>query len=172
MNMGKKRAASEVSDDSLLAKKPRTAPAGAGSSGVKKDADGNDYWEVYKSHIRAPWNLPLTAKQIADKRRVTISQFKNQHLVSIREYYEQSGEMKPGKKGISLTVAQFTTLIEQLPAIEKSLRAAGQSIARPKYDEGDGGGEQEGNEDEEVPDAGAEEKVETKKNFEETSEEE
>lgn len=107
--------------------------------------------------------------QIADKRRVTISEFKKQQLISIREYYEQNGEMKPGKKGISLTVAQFSAFIEALPALEASLKAAGQSIPRPKYDALGGGTTKE--EDEDIPDAN-EEQVEAKKNFEETSEEE
>ena len=31
-------------------------------------------------------------------RRVTVSEFKGMQMVSVREYYEQGGEIKPGKK--------------------------------------------------------------------------
>jgi hypothetical protein len=44
------------------------------------DTDGNTFWEISKM------------------RRVTVSEFKGRQMVSVREYYEQNGEMKPGKK--------------------------------------------------------------------------
>ena len=44
------------------------------------DTDGNTFWEISKM------------------RRVTVSEFKGKQMVSVREYYEQNGEMKPGKK--------------------------------------------------------------------------
>ena len=36
-------------------------------------------------------------------------------------------------QGISLNIEQFTTFLEQLPAIEKALKAKGISVPRPKY---------------------------------------
>jgi len=44
------------------------------------DTDGNTFWEISKM------------------RRVTVSEFKGKQMISVREYYEQNGEMKPGKK--------------------------------------------------------------------------
>ena len=44
------------------------------------DTDGNTFWEISKM------------------RRVTVSEFKGKQMVSVREYYEQNGEMRPGKK--------------------------------------------------------------------------
>ena len=44
------------------------------------DSDGNTFWEISKS------------------RRVTVSEFKGKQMVSVREYYEQNGQIKPGKK--------------------------------------------------------------------------
>lgn len=38
-------------------------------------------------------------------------------------------------QGISLNIEQFTTFIEQLPEIEKALKAKGISIPRPEYGE-------------------------------------
>lgn len=37
--------------------------------------------------------------QLSGNKKVTVSKFKNQTLVSIREYYEKNGEQLPGKKG-------------------------------------------------------------------------
>lgn len=75
-----------------------------------KDSDGNHYWEI------------------APKRRVGVSKFKNNTLVNIREYYEADGQMKPGKKGISLTVEQYQAFIKVIPAINSQLREAGLSV--------------------------------------------
>jgi hypothetical protein len=44
------------------------------------DTDGNTFWEISKM------------------RRVTVSEFKGRKMVSVREYYEQNGEIRPGKK--------------------------------------------------------------------------
>ncbi|GAB7324723.1 hypothetical protein MBLNU13_g08582t1 [Cladosporium sp. NU13] len=66
-------------------------------------------------------------------RRVQLNEFKGVQLVDIREFYEKDEEMLPGKKGISLSIEQFTTLLEQLPAIERALKAKGISVPRPRY---------------------------------------
>src|ERR1700755_232694 len=46
----------------------------------QSDKDGNTFWEISKT------------------RRVVVSEFKGKQMVSVREYYEQNGEIKPGKK--------------------------------------------------------------------------
>ncbi|XP_028142652.1 RNA polymerase II transcriptional coactivator [Diabrotica virgifera virgifera] len=38
---------------------------------------------------------------------VKLSEFKNTWYVNIREYYNADGELKPGKKGIMLTMEQW-----------------------------------------------------------------
>lgn len=38
------------------------------------------------------------------KKRITVHKFKGQLKVDIREFYEDNGEMKPGKKGITLNM--------------------------------------------------------------------
>ncbi|CAD6591861.1 MAG: hypothetical protein ASARMPREDX12_005467 [Alectoria sarmentosa] len=121
---------------------------GKGEVGKKKDGEG--FWEL------------------TSKRRVGISEFKGKNMINIREYYEKDGEALPGKKGISLPIEQFNTLIKLLPQIETALAEKGESIERPDY-----GGvvasaavdEDDDEEDEEVEKKG-------KKNFEETSDEE
>ncbi|KAI0256321.1 transcriptional Coactivator p15-domain-containing protein [Lactifluus subvellereus] len=49
---------------------------------------------------------------LGKKRRVTVRSFKGATLVDIREYYGAEGDEKPGKKGISLTVEQWKSLME------------------------------------------------------------
>jgi hypothetical protein len=41
---------------------------------------------------------------------VTIRFFRTGVLIDLREYYEQGGSMKPGKKGISLSKEQWRKL--------------------------------------------------------------
>ncbi|KAL8858683.1 MAG: hypothetical protein Q9178_004771 [Gyalolechia marmorata] len=73
--------------------------------------------------------------EITSTRRVNISDFKGQWMVNIREYYEDksSGAMLPGKKGISLPIAQYSTLLTLLPEIEAALVAKGETVPRPDY---------------------------------------
>ncbi|MCJ1367984.1 hypothetical protein MMC16_007122 [Acarospora aff. strigata] len=130
------------------------------------DANGDEYFEL--SHLR----------------RVTISSFKGKRMVSIREYYEKDGEALPGKKGISMPLEQYSTLVTLLPHIETVLREKGEKVPRPDYegqgrdaggDDADGGGGGSEVEEEEVEQKGSRggdgNGVE-KNNFEATSEEE
>ncbi|OJI80741.1 hypothetical protein ASPTUDRAFT_194126 [Aspergillus tubingensis CBS 134.48] len=82
----------------------------------KLDSNGDIYWEISKA------------------RRLTISSFRGKTLVSIREYYEKDGHELPGKKGISLPIDQFSSLVKLLPHIETTLQNKGESIPRPQYD--------------------------------------
>ncbi|OGM39548.1 PX domain protein [Aspergillus bombycis] len=79
------------------------------------DANGDRYWEISKM------------------RRVTISSFRGKTLVNIREYYEKDGQELPGKKGISLPIDQFASLLTLLPDIELTLKELGVSVPRPDY---------------------------------------
>ncbi|OCT53030.1 RNA polymerase II transcriptional coactivator [Cladophialophora carrionii] len=85
------------------------------SSKVQIDADGNKYWEIAKA------------------RRVTLSEYKGQTMVGIREYYEKDGQWLPGKKGISLTLDQYSALIQITPQIEDLLKSQGEKVPRPNY---------------------------------------
>ncbi len=54
--------------------------------------------------------------ELGAKRKVAVSLFKGNVLVNIREFYEDraTGELKPGSKGIALTVAQWQELKRQV----------------------------------------------------------
>ncbi|CAD0018791.1 unnamed protein product [Aureobasidium pullulans] len=127
------------SDDGFVEDAPKSNKRAKTSQPISKDKqlddDGNPYWEL------------------SGKRRVTLSEFKKMHLVStfpllencdksnphahlqinIREYYEKDGKMLPGKKGISLSLEQFSAFLEVLPEIEAALKSKDQELPRPNY---------------------------------------
>ncbi|PIK37731.1 Activated RNA polymerase II transcriptional coactivator p15 [Apostichopus japonicus] len=53
---------------------------------------------------------------------VNVREFRGRILIDIREYYDAGGEMKPGKKGISLTVEQWRKLEEKVDEINDSIK--------------------------------------------------
>ncbi|PVH95609.1 PC4-domain-containing protein [Periconia macrospinosa] len=68
-------------------------------------------------------------------RRVTISDFKGKTLINIREYYEDDGgNMRPGKKGISLSIEQYNALLAAAPLLESVLVGEKEeTVVRPDY---------------------------------------
>ena len=77
--------------------------------------------------------------ELGKNKRVTIRRFKNINLIDIREYYldQSSGDMRPGKKGISLTEEQYDQLIRHRSEIENCLIDLGSSRSltdRPEMD--------------------------------------
>jgi len=62
---------------------------------------------------------------LASNKRVTVRKWKNATLVDIREYYQIGGEgpYKPGKKGISLSTAQWRALRERLGDVAAAVEA-------------------------------------------------
>ncbi|XP_051954364.1 SUB1 regulator of transcription b [Xyrauchen texanus] len=61
--------------------------------------------------------------QIGKMRYVSVRDFKGKVLIDIREYWmDQAGEMKPGKKGISLNPEQWNQLKEQMADIDDAIK--------------------------------------------------
>ncbi|KAK4685612.1 activated RNA polymerase II transcriptional coactivator p15, partial [Tremellales sp. Uapishka_1] len=58
--------------------------------------------------------------ELSDYRRVTVREYKGKTLVDFREFYKDktSGELKPGSKGLSLTLEQWEKLKENMSAID------------------------------------------------------
>ncbi|KAK2750211.1 hypothetical protein FQN55_002356 [Onygenales sp. PD_40] len=81
----------------------------------KTDSNGDPYWNISRL------------------RRLTVSSFKGRTLVSVREYYEKDGQELPGKKGISLSLDQFNSLVRLLPEVETTLKDKGEALERPKF---------------------------------------
>ncbi|KAL2141798.1 hypothetical protein VTI28DRAFT_1935 [Corynascus sepedonium] len=76
-----------------------------------RDAEGNPYWEI------------------GNNRRIGTSKFKGATLVSIREYYTAPDvELRPGKKGISLSLDQYRALLQVIPELNEQLRSDGHEV--------------------------------------------
>ncbi|KAI2776851.1 PC4-domain-containing protein [Daldinia loculata] len=92
---------SKSKSKSKSTKKAKTSDSG-------KDDEGNPFWSL------------------GGTRRATISSFKGKTFVNIREYYtDASGDLKPGKKGITLSPEQYNKLLEAIPSINAELRDKG-----------------------------------------------
>ncbi|XP_019957900.1 SUB1 regulator of transcription b [Paralichthys olivaceus] len=61
--------------------------------------------------------------QIGKMRYVSVRDFKGKVLIDIREYWmNPDGEMKPGKKGISLNPEQWNQLKDQISEIDDAIK--------------------------------------------------
>ena len=56
-----------------------------------------------------------------NKKRLTISKFKGRLFVNIREYYDDNGTMKPGKKGITLSKECWKRICENISDINEAI---------------------------------------------------
>ncbi|KAF8711832.1 Transcriptional Coactivator p15 (PC4), partial [Rhizoctonia solani] len=81
---------SSTEEAPVLKKKPASGTVTVPIPDKHTDAEGNTYFEI------------------SGKRRVTVRSFNGLKLVDVREMYtdKASGELKPGKKGISLSEEQ------------------------------------------------------------------
>ena len=78
--------------------------AGSSCEKAKTDKDGNAYFEI------------------TDKRRVSLSKFRGKARVDIREFYQvASGDLMPGKKGLSLSLEDYEKFKSMIPAIDAHL---------------------------------------------------
>ncbi|MXQ91178.1 hypothetical protein E5288_WYG006788 [Bos mutus] len=70
--------------------------------------------------------------QIGKMRYVSVRDFKGKVLIDIREYWmDAEGEMKPGRKGISLNPEQWSQLKEQISDIDDAIRKS-RSVSMPQ----------------------------------------
>ncbi|KAF5019157.1 hypothetical protein F66182_8862 [Fusarium sp. NRRL 66182] len=145
----KKRAADSDNEPEVapkVSKKVKSTATSVEADG--KDDDGNPFWELSKM------------------RRVGVSEFRAKSYINIREYYEKDGKTLPGKKGISLSLEQYNTLLKVIPRINATLRSRGLVVE-------DGDAEEEaGTALLPLPKTKKERKKSSKANIETTSEEE
>ncbi|KAK0615878.1 transcriptional Coactivator p15-domain-containing protein [Bombardia bombarda] len=113
----RKRQLEESDDEPQYVKKPKGDKAKAGLT-KGADADGNAYWDI------------------GNHRRVGTSEFKGKTLVNIREYYTTAdGELRPGKKGISLSLEQYKNLLQIIPKLNAELGIDGTAAQAAKGEE-------------------------------------
>ncbi|ORY15945.1 transcriptional Coactivator p15-domain-containing protein [Clohesyomyces aquaticus] len=118
-----KRAASDDDDAA-----PQTSKRTKADDEVEKEEAGP--LKLMDDHDGNPF-VPLNSKRT---RRANIMEFKGNNYVNIREYYGNSdGKFLPGKKGISLSIEQYNTLLAAAPLIESLLVEKGERTVRPDY---------------------------------------
>lgn len=85
-------------------------------------------------NIQAGLGTPDAIFDIGKNKRVTVRQFRNVNLIDIREYYmdNSTGEMRPGKKGISLTEDLYDEFLKHRLNIDEALRRLGSKRPRTK----------------------------------------
>ncbi|KAF5651343.1 transcriptional Coactivator p15 family [Fusarium sp. NRRL 52700] len=110
----KKRAADSDSEPETVSKRVKS---GTSVESDGKDDDGNPFWEL------------------SNKRRVGVSDFSKKTFVNIREYYDKDGKTLPGKKGISLSIEQYSAFLKAVPQINAALRAKGLAVEGDDVDE-------------------------------------
>lgn len=59
--------------------------------------------------------------ELSKKRRVTVRKWRTTTLVDIREYWGDEDDLKPGKKGISLSLDQWSMLKDLIPDIDNAI---------------------------------------------------
>ena len=73
----------------------------------KKDDSKDNSEEEESDIIKTKDEIAI---KLDDKKRITVRKFKGKLLVDIREFYNDKGEMKPGKKGIALSKENWNKL--------------------------------------------------------------
>ncbi|KAJ2974177.1 hypothetical protein NUW58_g8742 [Xylaria curta] len=111
---GKKRHVNDDDDTSgdeqVAQRSKRSKTKTAAQAHAGKDDEGNSFW-------------PLS-----NTRRITIQHFKGKDYINIREYYDNNGDIRPGKKGIMLTLEQYDALIAAIPAVNAELQSKGHQV--------------------------------------------
>ncbi|XP_073476845.1 activated RNA polymerase II transcriptional coactivator p15 [Aquarana catesbeiana] len=103
------------------AKRKKQAPPPEKEKPTKKQKTGG---ESSKASAKQSSNDPEDNMfQIGKMRYVSVRDFKGKVLIDIREYFmDQQGELKPGRKGISLNPEQWSQLKEQMSDIDNAIR--------------------------------------------------
>jgi hypothetical protein len=89
------------------------------SAGRAARKSARDYCKEKK--VDEAYSFPLTESGRGE-RRVTVERFKGKVRVDIREYYlNESGEMAPGKRGLSLDAGQWRKLMSFAELIDEAV---------------------------------------------------
>lgn len=91
---------------------PTARPSAPVEGGATTAADGTKLWKLGTTGLK----------------HASVGEFKGTKNIGLREYYEKDG-LRPGKKGINLSVDQFTNLVNNAEAISKALEAKDQSVS-------------------------------------------
>ncbi|KAL6758134.1 transcriptional Coactivator p15-domain-containing protein, partial [Haematococcus lacustris] len=71
---------------------------------------------------------------LGNNKRVTLSNFRGESQVDLREWYLKDAELKPGKKGISLKASEWQAVVAGLRAVEAAVAAKDTNFSLPITD--------------------------------------
>ncbi|KAK4874514.1 hypothetical protein RN001_013874 [Aquatica leii] len=98
---------------------PKTKPSKKKSESSDSDSGPEDRGPAKKQKVATGeenlWN-------IGKNRMVKLSEFKGKWYVNIREYYDAGGELRPGKKGIMLTMEQWQAFKGIIGEVEDAIK--------------------------------------------------
>lgn len=120
--------AEEQLSDSAEEEKPKKRPAKKKAKASAKSSENRPSKKVKKAEETE------FVFELSKMRKCTVGTFKGMVLVNIREYYtdKNSGEEKPGYKGLALQANQWASLMTRVSDID----AAAQSSEEVKFDLG------------------------------------
>ena len=84
----------------------------------KKDDSKDNSEEEESDIIKTKDEIAI---KLDDKKRITVRKFKGKLLVDNREFYNDKGEMKPGKKGIALSKENWNKLKDYINVIDEAI---------------------------------------------------
>ena len=125
----------------LLAQGGGTATAVAATSTVSPQGNDNTTTTTNNNNDdnppALPWGNSNAVVRVSEskyrlgtsKKFVSLENWKGQDVLDIREFYEDGVEWKPGRKGLSLSVAQTQSILGALDAITTALNAQDVSYA-------------------------------------------
>ncbi|KAB0793861.1 hypothetical protein PPYR_13487 [Photinus pyralis] len=98
---------------------PKNKPIKKQSESSDSDSGPEDRGPAKKQKVASSeensWSL-------GKNRFVKLTEFKGKWYVNIREFYDADGELKPGKKGIMLTMEQWHKFKEIVPELEEAVK--------------------------------------------------
>jgi len=111
----------EEEEEVPISKKRKIDRSKASEQTATRSAKGRNRESSGNVHTNAEGDKYI---ELGKKRRATVRAFKGALLLDIREFYEQGGEEKPGKKGISLSLEQWESLKSHMDTIDSLLSKA------------------------------------------------
>eukprot|EP00127_Corallochytrium_limacisporum_P007276 Clim_evm17s246 gene=Clim_evmTU17s246 len=104
--------------------KPAVRGSEASSSGVRgcQSTQRRDSQQQQRKVKKSRLDDGSIVFELTAKRRVQVKSFRGRVMVDIREYYlTDDGDMRPGKKGLSLPLDQWRTMQSIMPDIEDAI---------------------------------------------------
>ncbi|KAF5269606.1 hypothetical protein FQR65_LT05945 [Abscondita terminalis] len=102
---------------------PKTKPSKKKSESSDSDSGPDDRGPAKKQKVASNNSSNEdNSWTIGRNRFVKLSEFKGKWYVNIREYYDAGGELRPGKKGIMLTMEQWHTFKGILGEVDEAIK--------------------------------------------------